>query len=143
MKYKPYDPKKNTLIIGAQIISGYGDGTYVKVSRNQDFVTLKMGTDGEGTRSISNDKSGRFEITLMQSTPSNDYLSSLAATDELSGTGLVPILFRDASGTSIASCVNAWIVKLPDLEQQKEVNTRTWIFETDVLELFVGGQLSA
>lgn len=134
-----YDPKNLSMIVGGQIMSGFGDGTVVKLSRNQQAFMLKVGVDGEGTRSKSNDKSGKIEITLMQSSASNDVLSAYASADELSNTGAVPILFRDNSGRTLATALTAWVQKLPDTEFAKEVSTRTWVFETDTLEIFIGG----
>lgn len=139
MSVKQYDPQLYSLIIGAKIISGYSDGTYIKITRNEDMWALKVGVDGEGTRTKNNNRSGRFEITLMQSSDSNDYLSSLVLADELAGTSTIPIIAKDGSGTSLASCVTAWCIKQSDSEFAKELGQRTWIFETNKLEMAVGG----
>lgn len=137
-----YDPKNVSMIVGGKIMHGFADGTFIKVMRNQQAFTLKVGADGEGTRAKSNDKSGKFEITLMQSSSSNDVLSAYASADELSNSGVVPVLLRDNNGTTLATCLSGWVQKLPDTEFAKEVGTRTWVFETDALEMFVGGNNS-
>lgn len=137
-----YDPKNVSMIVGGKIAHGFADGTFIKAMRNQQAFTLKVGADGEGTRAKSNDKSGKYEITLMQSSSFNDILSAYASADELSDSGIVPILLRDNNGTTIATSLTAWVQKLPDTELAKEVGTRTWIFETDAMELFVGGNNS-
>jgi hypothetical protein len=137
-----YDPKNVSMIVGGKIMSGFGDGTFIKVSRNEQAFNLKVGVDGEGTRAKSNNFSGKFEITLMQSSSSNDVLSSYASADQLSNSGVVPVLLRDNNGTTLATALTGWVQKLPDTEFAKEVTTRTWVIETDDIELFVGGNNS-
>ena len=100
---------------------------------------LKIGTDGEGTRSRSRNKSGKIEIVLMQSSASNDYLSSLAIADEASNSGVVPALVKDGSGRSVYAAATTWVQKLPDSDLGKETKERTWILETDEVSIFVGG----
>lgn len=134
-----YDPNQVSVIVGGKILSGFGDGTFVKISRNEQAFNLKVGVGGEGTRAKSNNKSGKFEFTLMQSSASNDALSAIAIADELSGKGIVPCAVRDKSGRTIATALSAWVQKLPDSEFAKETSTRTWILETEELNLFVGG----
>jgi hypothetical protein len=134
-----YDPSNVCIIYAGAIISGYDDGTFVTIERNNDMWALKMGADGIGTRAKSSDKSGRVTVTLMQSSPSNDTLSGLAIADELSGAGAAPLLVRDGSGRTLATALTAWVVKLPAAEFGKEVGNRAWVFETDSLALFVGG----
>jgi hypothetical protein len=134
-----YDPKQVAMIVGGQIMSGFSDGTFITVTRNEQAFNLKVGVDGEGTRAKSNNKSGKFEIELMQSSSSNDVLSGYAAADELSSTGAVPVYLKDNSGRTICTALTAWVQKYPDQPFAKEVSTRKWILETDDVEIFVGG----
>lgn len=134
-----YDPKNLSMIVGGKIIHGFGDGTVIKLSRNEQAFNLKVGVDGEGTRAKSNNRSGKVELTLMQSSASNDDLSAFAQADELSNGGAVPVLFKDNSGRTLATALTAWVQKVPDTEFAKEVMTRTWVLETDSLVIFIGG----
>lgn len=136
---KTYDPKQVAVIVGGKIMAGFADGSFVKVERNEQAFNLKVGVDGEGTRAKSNNLSGKVTITLMQSSDSNDDLSGFAAADELSNTGAVPMLIKDASGRSLFSAVTAWVQKYSDAEFAKEAMTRAWVLETDELLVFEGG----
>lgn len=136
---KTYDPKQVAVIVGGKIMQGFADGTFVKLERNEQAFNLKVGVDGEGTRAKSNNRSGKITITLMQSSDSNDELSGFAAADELSNTGAVPVLVKDASGRTLASAVTAWVQKYADAEFAKEAMTRPWTLETDELVIFEGG----
>lgn len=134
-----YDPSAVTVIYGGHIITGYADGTFVNVQRNEPMWAIKVGADGIATRVKSSNKSGRVTVTLQQSSPSNDVLSGLAIADEQAGTGALPILVRDGSGRSLATAGKAWNPQMPDAEFGKEVGDRVWVFETDSLNLFIGG----
>ena len=136
---KTFDPKQTSLIFGAKIISGFADGTYITVERNEQLFNLKVGVDGEATRAKSNNLSGKVTFVLMQSAQSNDDLSAIALADELSNSGVLPLLAKDGSGTSIFSALTAWLQKFPNAEFAKEASTRTWVIETDNLQMFIGG----
>lgn len=135
-----YDPSKSSLILGGKIIGGYTDGTFIKLSRDEDMFAMVVGVEGISTRAKSNNYSGSLEITLHQSSPSNDVLSSYTAIDELTGAGAFPMLYRDASGRTVASAITMWVKKYADSEFSKTVSERVWTLQTDNLQLFIGGQ---
>ena len=136
---KTYDPKNVSLILGGQIIQGYTDGTFINVERNEDMFSMKVGVDGIGTRAKTNNKSGKITITLHQSSPSNDYLSTLALADENANAGAVPMLMRDNNGTSLCTSLTMWVKKMANAEYGKEVGNRVWVLESDEIIMFNGG----
>lgn len=139
MAVKTYDPKSLSIIVGGHIVSGLDDGEFVKVTRNNDAYTTKVGADGEASRTKNNDKSGTIEITLLQSSASNDVLSGFALADEINNGGQVPVLMRDANGTTVVATDSAWVKKMPDLSMGKELGNRTWVLECGSMDIFVGG----
>ena len=139
MAVKTYDPAQVAVIVGGFPITGFADGSFVTVERNADAFALYMGTDGEGTRAKSNNKSGRITITLAQSSDSNAILAGIAAADELRNAGVVPVMIKDNSGESLHVAETAWIVKVPNAEYGREIGTREWIIETDLLVSAVAG----
>lgn len=139
MSVKTFDPKIFSVIVGGKIMSGFADGTFIKVTRHEQAFTLKVGVDGEGARAKSGNRSGTFEITLMNSSYSNDDLSAFALADEVSGTGVVPVLVKDGSGRTVCESTTAWVQKFPDAEFGKEIGERTWIIESDEVIMFLGG----
>lgn len=136
---KTYDPGQLGIIVGGKIISGFADGSMVKISRNEQAYMLKVGADGEGTRVRSRNKSGKIEITLMQSSDANDIFSAYAISDEATNSGAVPVLIRDGSGRTLVDAATAWVQKLPDSEFAKDAKERVWILETDEVNIFIGG----
>ena len=140
-----YDPKLVTVIYGGVLITGFADGTFVKVSRNSDTFSLQMGVDGHATRTKSNDNSGKFEVTLSQASPSNPILYALWKIDQMAplGVGVKPMIVKDLSGSSLHAAPTTWIVKPSDAEYAKEAGSRVWMFETDLMDGLVGTNFPA
>lgn len=133
---RSYDPTENVIVFNGAIIDGYGPDSFIKVSRNSEAWTLQMGNSGTGARSRNPDRSGKVEVTLLASSPSNGVLSAMALADELRGEGVGEFMVKDR-GTETAKCnaENMWITKQPDWERAKETGTTTWTFETDALDI--------
>jgi hypothetical protein len=139
MAVKTYRASEVSVSFGGAVLSGYGDGTFISISYNNDFFTLAKGADGEGLRSSSEDLSARVTITLMQGSSSNDVMSAFFQADINGDTGGVPFLVKDASGRMLFSSASMWIVKFPDVERGKEGSMVEWVCETNVLQGFIGG----
>ena len=129
------------MVLSGIPISGLADGTFVSVVFNEDAYALTIGSDGEGTRSKTNNRSGRVTFTLMQSSESNDLLSALHNLDlnTPNGDGIGPLLVKDNSGRTLVTAASAWVVKHPDAEFGREAATREWIVETEELLAQHGG----
>ncbi len=127
-----YDPSQVAIIFAGIPVSGFADGTFVNVEQNEDSFTLQVGTDGEGCRSKTNNKSGRVTFTLGQWSSSNALLSALHNLDvnTPNGDGIGPLLVKDNSGTSLYAAEKAWIVRAPAASFGREAESREWIVET-------------
>jgi len=136
---RTYNPKQVTIIFGVHTLEGFGPDTKVVVARDEQSWTKQVGVDGQVTRSKSNNKSGTITITLMQTSASNDFLSGIAITDELSSAGVLPVLVKDNNGTSLYSAVEAWVQKPSDASFGLEANTREWVIDVAELSIFNGG----
>lgn len=133
-----YDPKEYSTVYGGRALSGFEDGTFITVRRNSDTWNYKTGADGKGIRSKTNDRSGQVEIILMQGAPDNEFLSGIAAADELTNGGIRPFKMHDNSGSDVYAALGMWIKKQPDAAYAKEGGARTWLLETDDISMFVG-----
>lgn len=140
MSVKTYNMKEMTVIFGNVIISGYAPGNSIKVTMNTDLYNQQIGADGEGARARINDDSATVEITLMQTSASNDELSAIAILDKNTGDGVFPLLLKDPNGNTVYSTNCAYISKLPDSEFGTEITSRTWILMTPKMDVaFIGG----
>lgn len=136
---KTYDPAQVLTSFAGQIISGFGEGTMIVVERDEAAFTKKVGADGEVARARNRNRSGKVRLTLMQSSASNDYLSSMARQDELAGTGVGVLQIKDGLGTTLVMVPNAWIEKIPNTEFGKEQSDREWVFDCDFVDATIGG----
>lgn len=140
MSVKTYNPKEVTVSFGGNVLTGYAEGTAVTVEYNEDAWTLQVGVDGEGTRSKSNNRSGRVTLSLMQSSLSNAILTAIAEADRLSNSGALPLLVKDNSSRgSQHMAETAWIVRVPSAEYAIEAGPREWVFETDTMVTVLDG----
>jgi len=142
MAVRTYDPKSVVVSIGGVPMSGYADGTFLVVDRDEQAFTKVTGADGTSTRVKSNNRSGSMTLTLKQSSPSNDVLSGFTALDELSNSGVVPILIKDLSGNSLYFSATGWVQKFPSSEFGKEINNREWVLDLVDVDMFVGSNSS-
>lgn len=138
MPVETYNPKDIDVIVGGKIISGFADNK-VRVFREADAWEDEAGADGEVVRFATNDKRGEIEITLLQTSASNLYLSGLAKVDELSGAGTIPVIVKDSRGSDIYAAPTAWIKQIPEGKYGKGLNPRVWRIRTDNLTNFLGG----
>jgi len=139
MAVKTYDPLQIIIVFGGFIIDGFADGTFVTIDFNNDLYTLKMGSQGDGTRSKSNDLSALITVTLQQTSPSNASFQGLKTADELRNAGIASFLMKDLLGNDLATAETAWIRKSPTNENAKESGTRAWPIETDNLTMLTLG----
>lgn len=137
---KQYNPKDVIFIFKGRQIKDFVPGSFITASRNQDmFGDPHIGVNGSGTRIKSNDRSGTVTIRISSSSDDNDTLSAFALLDEKSSAGSGPLLSKDLSGKTIISAEVAYLKKFADAEFSNEVTEREWVFATDNLEMYVGG----
>jgi len=129
MGFKIYDPDQITIVaMGIPIDKGYADGEFVTLDNVEDAFTMKVGTDGEVTRSKTNNKTAIVTLKLMQSADANTALSALHNLDLAApnGAGVGPLLIKDRSGTSLWAASKAWIQKPPAVSLDREATPREW-----------------
>lgn len=140
MSVKQYDPGSVVVVFGPLILTGYADGTFVLVDRDEDAVTKKVGADGEATRVRNRNKCGSVVVTLMQSSASNLELSAALKADELAENGItLPVIVKDNGGNSLHTAQDAWIKKTPASEYAKELGQREWVIDTGPMVNVEGG----
>ena len=119
-------------------MSGFSDGTFLEIDRDEPTWNKIVGADGYVTRGKTNNFSGSLTLTLKQSSPSNDVLSGFMALDEVSNSAIVPILIKDLSGNSTYFAAQGWIKQYANSTFGKEINDREWTVDLADLDLFVG-----
>ena len=147
-----YDPKQvictwtplSPGIGSINVNQGIAEGTFINVSREKPVYAKSMGSDGEGTRVRSTDKSGTITVTLRAGSKTNDLLSTVLQVAENTGLGnLGPILVKDFTGRSLSSSPQAYLEGWPDTEFADDESDNDWVFICHNLIIFKGGQKDA
>ncbi len=139
MSTKLYDPFQLIVTWGPNLISGFAEGTFLEVTRDEQAFLKKVGADGEVARARNKNRSGQIKITLLQTSQSNDVFAAAQNADEQTGLGIFPFLVKDFLGTTVLAAGNAWVQKQADATFGKEISDREWILDCDRLSGVVGG----
>ena len=136
-KLYAFDPKQVSVTVMGQQIVGFGEEK-VTVERANPGWELTVGADGDATRVKSNDLSGTITITLQQTSPSNNLLSTLFEIDDQDDTGVVNCLIKDDKGFTYVEAKKAYVEKLPEASA-KTHSDRVWVLRCHNLTYFLGG----
>lgn len=139
---RQYDPGQVIFTVGAQTASGVAKGTFIEADRYVNAAEMDVGSDGEVTLVISQNHSGSWKLTLQQSSPMNDYLSSLADALEQRnlGVAIVACTLKDNNGTLISRGKQCWVKKKAKAGFADTAESREWIIETGYMDYSVGGE---
>lgn len=137
LEVNTYSPKDVKVIIGGYTIVGW-DNISISV-RSQGFIPI-YGIRGKHTRSASEDTSATLSLTLIQTSPSNDVLSTIHALDLVNGTGRIALTVTDLSGRTVFFSNEAYILSYPEVSYSANFEYRTWsLFCQQVDGYVVGG----
>lgn len=140
MTTRIYDPNEISVSLAGVPLSGFADGEFISIAMESDAFSDVVGTDGEVSRSKSNDRRATITISLMQTSPSNDRLSALHNLDLAAnnGAGVGAFLVRDRNGTSVFEADECWIMKAPDVSFDRTATSREWTLRAASLNRFDG-----
>lgn len=126
-----YSAARVSIVVAGFAISGYADGTFVTIEESGDGVMMKSGADGEVARSISNNYVVDINITLLQSSASNDILNNLYNVDRLTIGGQVfPIVIESHGGTTMYTSGQCWIRKRSRVSYARDIESREWSLQS-------------
>ena len=119
-----WDPAKNIVTIGTIVPRFFADDSMIMFEYDEDQNSVHSGVDGGGRHIENKVKKGVFHLYLADYSPTNDELTSLAATNVP-----FPISVTDKSTKAGrffgASCK---IKKIPNFEKKKEATMNEWTF---------------
>jgi hypothetical protein len=135
-----YSPKDVIIsIAGLHTVQGYADGTFVRVTKEMKPFTKVRAMDGEQSRMYSDDDGYKVELTIMQSSSTNNILSMLYNIDTATRIGKFPLFIKDSLGQSSFMAGTAWIEEIPQLTFGNGMETRTWVFGCSDAIITFGG----
>jgi len=136
---KTYAPGEVSVIFGPIIMSGFVDGSFVKVARSEAPFKQDTGIDGEATHVKSNNLSGTVSITLQQTSLTNQLLSAIHEADMVANAGVYPLTVKDNNGYDLHFSPAARIEGPPEANYSGDVEGREWVILCGVLNMNLGG----
>jgi hypothetical protein len=135
---KTFDPARFDLVFGGVIITEYADGTFYAFSQDDNFVDVR-GADGSINRINMNVNDATVEVTVSQTSRTNDALSALHLLDKNTNDGKLPFTAKDNNGVTAVFSPQAYIMKYADHDNGNALATRTWTFRLPYAQVIVGG----
>lgn len=121
-----YDAAKVKLYLGVDRVNGFAEDTKITVTRNNDLVMPKVGTDGEVSLALSRDRTGTMELNLQQTSEWNEKLTVFVRSADTTGLVIMPITIEGSQGLSMTAI--GWVQGVPAVSYGSEVATLTWTF---------------
>lgn len=135
-----YSPKDVTVsIAGIHTVSGYVDGTFIRIIKNAKPFETQVAMDGSRQRIYHKDDGYRFELTLAQSSESNNVLSAIHNIDIVTRLAKFPLMMRDGSGSTTFFSATTWIESIPEVTFSNQMEARTWVFGCNDAGLTIAG----
>jgi len=140
MAISTYSPMDVTVTLaGIHSVVGYADGTFIKITKDIKPFNKVRAMDGEIARQYFDDAGYKVELTLAQSSPTNNILSMLYNVDSVTHMGKIPLFIKDGRGQTSFLAATAWISDIPEVTFGAELDTRTWTFGCTDVALTIGG----
>ncbi len=136
---KTYDPKKVMVQFGNRQITGFSSDSIISITPNGEGVQKYVGADGEVQRALDPDMTYNVEITLANTSKSNDYFSNCYNTDRTTGKGYKPLLIKDLSGETLFFASEAWVTNMPEFGRGRQIGEVSWTIATGAVEAPVLG----
>lgn len=136
---RSYSPSQIVATFGTVVVTGYAEGTFIKIARNGAAFEKHRGSDGSIDRINKNAFDYTVTLTLKQTSPLNAIFAGLLLADQISNAGILPLTIKDLGGATLFTAAQAWIAKDPDQEFSDSLTNREWTFETGVAANLIGG----
>lgn len=129
-----------TLLIAGVPITALAPGNdAIIITYASPMFTDVASADGNSVASRIVDNRAEVKIKLLQTSPSNAYLSTFI-TSILAGVYVpIPFLLRDVGGTTLYTAPNVYISERPAVSYGAEQNVREWTFRALQMRSFIGG----
>ena len=115
-------------VAGMHTITGYADGTFIRIIKEAKPFEKQRAMDGEVSRIYNDDNVYRVELSIMQSSGSNNVLGMLYNIDLATRIGKFPLFIKDTRGQTSFISATTWIEQPPDVVFSNDLQVWTWTF---------------
>lgn len=135
-----YSPEDVVVLFGGvHRLTGFVDGTFVNISKDEASFLTRVTSDGRVTRVHSSNPIYSVGITLHSGSESNQVLSYALKVDEATKMGKFPLIIKDKMGGSLFFSATSWIETYPNTNFSVNIEDREWIIKCSQATLNVGG----
>jgi len=135
-----YSPSDVTVsIAGLHIATGFADGAFINISKDVEPFEVQRAMDGSVARIYKHDEGFKLDLTLAQSSQTNNILSALYNIDVATKKGKFPVFVTDNRGSTKFFALTAWVDRIPNVSFGKDLDVRTWTLQCTQATITVGG----
>lgn len=132
----------NCLIAGFIPVTGFVDGTFISVDKDEmPYSSIRM-PDGTVARKYNNSQTYTITLTLHNGAETNNLLTKMWQLDELTQRGKFPLLIKDQSGSDLLFSTESWIEGIPSLTKSNAIDSRVWVIKSAYAVINIGGNES-
>lgn len=124
------------VVVNGNVLTGLNS---ITVTRQSPSFEIIKGIRGHHSRRKTDDTSAVVQIAMLQTSFSNEVLSSFLVDDINKGTGRLSIFINDGMGRTLFSSNTGFIEGFPEVGFQEEIGDRVWVIQCLESELYVGG----
>ena len=129
----------NCLIAGIIPVTGFVDGTFISVDKDEmPYSSIRM-PDGTVARKKNNSQTYTITITLHNGAETNNLLTKMWQIDELTDRGKFPLLIKDQSGSDLLFSTESWIEGIPSMTKSNAIDSRVWVIKSAYAVINIGG----
>lgn len=131
---KYYNQQEASCSINGTPLQDFSDGESIRVVHTGDHSSVTVGTDG-ATQNLSNDRTGRIEVDLKETSPANSFLANLLATQQAGN--FLDIVGSVIDGAGVSHSGTGGAVKTAGNVSTggPAMGKRTWAIEFTVLTI--------
>ena len=127
------------LIAGFIPITGFVDGTFISVDKDEmPYSSVRM-PDGTVARKYNNSQTYTITITLHNGAETNNLLTKMWQVDEIDQSGKFSLLIKDQSGSDLLFSTESWIEGIPSLTKSNAIDSRVWVIKSAYAVINIGG----
>lgn len=135
--YSPQDVK--VYLGGVYELDGFIEGTFIAIEKIDQLFSQKITSDGMVVRSHKGNMAYRVNITLANTSESNQVLTYLMLVDFATQVGKFPLMIKDHQGSSLLFSPSTWIESQPKSNFGLSVEPREWTLVSPFATLNLGG----
>jgi hypothetical protein len=124
---KTYDIKNVQVFVNGVPLFGFAPDSKVSITQDNESYSHQMDCDGLlSVRSKNNDGVATVTVKLMHGSEANGILQSYRTLDKLTNLGTFSLNIVEINGGTVVNSIQAYIIKDPDINFDKEVPTKEW-----------------